>query len=289
MKFGIIAAIMAILAIGMVSAVGQTSGVNDFRCWKTTMLVSKDPTTWNVVKGASGLLGYNKCSDKFIFDGVKLAPKTAYSLVYYPDPWPAVGCMVLGTGTSTNKGLIGFGGSFDFDKIPITTTTTSVPTNVGQCNPAGNYGGWDKTSPCYTVLKPTCDITQTASFTVGFSDKITTKITIPHLDGITDDSFAVMDGSNTLCSYTDTGSTETWMDLTCPVSLVGVKTLTIKSLAASPWSLCDTYGQLAIKDITFDTTSKGSKIWLVPSSDVSCPTGFSAWNPKGYLFETQMI
>jgi hypothetical protein len=33
----------------------------------------------------------------------------------------------------------------------------------------------------------------------------------------------------------------------------------------------------------------GAKIWLVPSSDVTCPAGFSAWNPTTYLFETKLL
>lgn len=34
---------------------------------------------------------------------------------------------------------------------------------------------------------------------------------------------------------------------------------------------------------------KGAKIWLVLSSDVSCPAGMTAWNPTGYLFEYALI
>lgn len=35
--------------------------------------------------------------------------------------------------------------------------------------------------------------------------------------------------------------------------------------------------------------AKGAKIWLVLSSDVTCPTGMKAWNPTQYLFEYDLI
>jgi len=33
----------------------------------------------------------------------------------------------------------------------------------------------------------------------------------------------------------------------------------------------------------------GDKIWLVPSSDVDCGVGMTAWNPGNYLFEHTLI
>jgi hypothetical protein len=132
----------------------------------------------------------------------------------------------------------------------------------GNCNVAGNYGLWDKTSTCKVAWDPSdgaCpEPNRDATFTVGAAGQTTTKITIEHLDGIAEtlDSFQVLDGTTPLCSYTDVtqATAENWMTLNCPVDFVGEKTLTLHPLAETPWGACGTWGQLAIKSITFETT-----------------------------------
>lgn len=90
-------------------------------------LVEKDPTNpdWPIVSnGAWGKLTFKDTADgKFVFNGHKLEKKTAYTLIYYPDPWPGNGLMCIGTGTTNNGGNVGIRGTFDFDTIPIEADT----------------------------------------------------------------------------------------------------------------------------------------------------------------------
>lgn len=137
-----------------------------------------------------------------------------------------------------------------------------VGSGWGNCNTAGNYGGWDKVSTCKVSWEPDglcAEGTRNATFIVGEADKTTTKITIQHLDGIADDSFEVKDSNNNvLCSYQDVGSTETWKTLDCTVNLSGVQTLTLHP-TQGPWYGCGTWGQVAVKDISY-TAFGGSEI-----------------------------
>ena len=126
------------------------------------------------------------------------------------------------------------------------------------CNTAGNYGGWDKTSTCKVawdgVTQACTEDNRDATFTVGTAGMTTTTITIDHLNGISDnDGFEVKDGSTVLCSYPDVPtSSENWNVFDCTVNLKGVETLTLHPTAATPWSDCATWGQVAVKSITFD-------------------------------------
>jgi hypothetical protein len=136
-----------------------------------------------------------------------------------------------------------------------------------QCNTAGNYGGFGQDQNCYIVwdgVNQACtDATKNATFTVGQVNTETISIDIDHLNGIADtmDGFDVLDSNgNVICSFPDSvpQSTETWGILHCPVSLNGVQTLTIAPKATAPWDNggglnCATYGQVAIKNITFET------------------------------------
>ena len=51
---------------------------------------------------------YNLWGDqfKFSFEGKRLLPKTNYTLIYYPDPWPGVGLICLGSGRTSGAGNI---------------------------------------------------------------------------------------------------------------------------------------------------------------------------------------
>ncbi|MBD3202765.1 hypothetical protein GF327_00590 [Candidatus Woesearchaeota archaeon] len=133
----------------------------------------------------------------------------------------------------------------------------------GDCNPAGNYGGWDKESACYVAWDPVdgaCpESTRDATFVVGdpSGDTDYVQIVIEHLDGIagTADNFEILDeNDNVVCAYTaDEGSNpETWYTLFCDVSFSGEQTWTLHPTADSPWNQCGTYGQVAITSIEFN-------------------------------------
>jgi len=62
-------------------------------------LVQKDYTdpNWPVIPGAWGKMLYRKSGTSFayLFNGHELDPRVAYVLIYYPEPWPGHGLIVL--------------------------------------------------------------------------------------------------------------------------------------------------------------------------------------------------
>jgi hypothetical protein len=84
-------------------------------------LCVKNPSTWTPVPGgASGELTYHPTGPTFDyeFDASGLNP-VEYSLVYYPDPWPGYGLIILGTGTPSGSGDLHLEGSLDTGDLPI--------------------------------------------------------------------------------------------------------------------------------------------------------------------------
>ena len=59
-----------------------------------------------------GQMQYNLWGEKFVFSfqGKKLVPKMAYTLIYYPDPWPGEGLICLGSGKTNPAGNIAIHG-----------------------------------------------------------------------------------------------------------------------------------------------------------------------------------
>lgn len=77
---------------------------------------------WEIVEdGAWGKMIYNENKDKFVFNGHMLEENMEYSLIYYPNPWPGTGTMVLGTAEADEEGDVHIKGTFDFLKIPTET------------------------------------------------------------------------------------------------------------------------------------------------------------------------
>jgi hypothetical protein len=69
---------------------------------------------WVIVEGGAwGKMQYNLSGVEFefVFNGHGLVPGEAYSLIYYPDPWPPSSIIVLGTGTANNGGEVHIAGS----------------------------------------------------------------------------------------------------------------------------------------------------------------------------------
>lgn len=80
-------------------------------------LYQKDPGSWEIVEsGARGKMTFD--SDSFVFHGKGLEAGTAYSLIYYPDPWPGQNLEVLGDATANNGGNVNIKGEFDFSNLP---------------------------------------------------------------------------------------------------------------------------------------------------------------------------
>jgi hypothetical protein len=78
-------------------------------------------STWQVVPGgATGSFTYNPAGPQldFTFDGQKLAAAQRYDLIYYPDPWPANGLAVLGSGVVDSGGALHLQGSAQPGSLP---------------------------------------------------------------------------------------------------------------------------------------------------------------------------
>jgi len=72
-------------------------------------LFQKDPVTWErVPEGAWGKMQHKLWYDKFyfVFNGHGLIPHESYTLIYYPDPWPGIGLISLGTSVANEGGNV---------------------------------------------------------------------------------------------------------------------------------------------------------------------------------------
>ena len=113
-------------------------------------LENKDPDGWYIIDdGKFGDLTYNVMGETFdyTFNGYGL-DDIAYSLIYYPDPWPGTGLIVIDSGTASG-GTLALAGSADIGSIPIGSDVNPgakiwlVPSaDVG----AGQMGAWNPTS-----------------------------------------------------------------------------------------------------------------------------------------------
>jgi hypothetical protein len=131
-------------------------------------LVQKESTDpWAIIPdGAWGKMTFNTKNDKFTFNGHKVTPSAEYSLIYYPDPWPGTGCIVLGTGKSNKGGNVNINGKFDFSTIPIKGDTNKgakiwlVLSSDVNCQTIGTTGmtAWNPTQYLFEydlINKPT--------------------------------------------------------------------------------------------------------------------------------------
>lgn len=80
-------------------------------------LYEKDPVSWEIVDGGAwGKMKYNLSGEEFeyVFNGHELDPNTAYSLIYYADPWPGNNPgACIATGIPNAGGQLHLEGSID--------------------------------------------------------------------------------------------------------------------------------------------------------------------------------
>ena len=84
-------------------------------------LYEKDPTTWEIVRpGAWGKLKYSTIGPEFEYSlfARGLDPMQTYALIYYPDPWPGLGLLIIATGQPDESGVLRLEGSAIVGDIP---------------------------------------------------------------------------------------------------------------------------------------------------------------------------
>ena len=85
-------------------------------------LYEKNPTDWTIVEGGAwGKMKYNLSGPEFdfVFNGHELPIGVKYALIYYPDPWPGTGLIILGDGTVNENGDINIKGKVNTGDLPV--------------------------------------------------------------------------------------------------------------------------------------------------------------------------
>ncbi len=84
-------------------------------------LYEKNPTDWTIVEGGAwGKMKYNLSGTEFdfVFNGHELPLGVQYALIYYPDPWPGTGLIILGDGIVNESGDINIKGKVNTGDLP---------------------------------------------------------------------------------------------------------------------------------------------------------------------------
>jgi hypothetical protein len=86
-------------------------------------LYEKDPDDpdWPIIEdGAWGKMKYNSSGSTldFVFNGHGLESGEDYTLIYYPDPWPGVGLICLGSAIADGDGNVHIKGTVDTGDLP---------------------------------------------------------------------------------------------------------------------------------------------------------------------------
>ncbi len=84
-------------------------------------LYEKNPSSGSIVTGGAwGKMSYAREGPafEFIFSGYLLRPGVSYTLIYFPDPWPAEGLICLATATGDSKGGVQMRGSVPIAHLP---------------------------------------------------------------------------------------------------------------------------------------------------------------------------
>ncbi len=75
---------------------------------------------------------------RFVFNGHKLQPGVAYTLIYYPDPWPGNNLTCLGSGIADQYGDVHIAGSIRTDSLALSSDVDCV-------GPPPHIIGWNPT------------------------------------------------------------------------------------------------------------------------------------------------
>lgn len=115
-------------------------------------LFEKDPGTWEIVEGGAwGKMTYNLSGPEFsfVFNGHGLEARAEYRLIYYPDPWPGVGLICLGSATANGGGNVHIAASVNTGDLPIASDTNAGAkiwlVLAADVDCEGNWSAWNPT------------------------------------------------------------------------------------------------------------------------------------------------
>lgn len=157
-KLAVLLVVFMLVGLVSVAAAGEEKNGTLFlfqKCDESLKSVSGyDPSTgcplpdtgpWPIfLNGAQGEMHYNLLGYKFrfSFEGKKLLPKKAYTLIYYPDPWPGNHLICLADGFTNDRGSIFMDGSMvitDLDEKP-SGLPVNYDKNFNAVYPSGAVG-----------------------------------------------------------------------------------------------------------------------------------------------------
>ncbi len=138
MKHGVRLTTFAALAVvclvsTAVLRAGQFSGPSGNSNIAHLYLEEKNPANWLPVPGGAwGKLVYTMSGPSFayVFNGHKLDRGIAYTLIYYPDPWPGHGAMCLGNGVADTTGDVHMKEMVDTGSLPIPGDQNGNPSST---------------------------------------------------------------------------------------------------------------------------------------------------------------
>jgi len=306
---------------------GQAGKSNTAHLYLYQKYLDPDDGKWYVYPGGAwGKMTYYMSGTEFWFvmNGHDLTSMEEYTLIYYPDPWPGLGLMCLGTGTADESGDVTIEGVVDTGDLPApydmnayASTTTYYDGSIGakiwlvlssdvDC---GNRMmiGWTTTPTSEGSLVPYLFDSRLIRF--DDTDYNVATLNLWQKDTNTQGWPIVVGGSSGILKYNLAGPTFDFaFDAQKLTSGVGYTLIYYKD----PWvgapatylasGVADSSGALHLAnsiDLGMDLADSGdlgdgvdgAKIWLVISSHVNCGTGMipAMWNPGLYLFEDHGI
>ena len=107
-------------------------------------LYEKNPDDWSIVEdGAWGKMTYRPSGKtlRYVFTGHGLEPGVAYTLIYYPDPWPGDGLVCLGSATANPGGQVHIRDRVDEIDIPMDGDENAQSTEGEENDEDSKVGG----------------------------------------------------------------------------------------------------------------------------------------------------
>jgi len=106
---------------------GVSSGRPEAKLDGELNLYEKNPSDGSIVPGGAwGKMSYAREGPafEFVFSAYQLRPGVSYTLIYFPDPWPAEGLICLATATGDSEGTVQVKGSVPIAHLPAKYDTS---------------------------------------------------------------------------------------------------------------------------------------------------------------------